>query len=220
MRLHTRLTELLPQVVCFVLRFYIPTQSVVLPTFLQQKVLGLAFSRTTLSPPLVVWAFSYLFIPFSPKLVVVVALLASYSMYLLVCIYVVCIVYTLSLVAFSLSIAYGVCFCSFCLLLIFISNDMRLFPYTYIIGHYNPSVRIMEQLLTPLMLCVLILEVTYSVESTPNDRFFKKLFRGSFIYSQRVFARNLLIGNRRRNIFFSYFVLMSDMEYEPGFYVY
>ena len=62
--------------------------------------------------------------------VVVVALLGSYSMYLLVCIYVVCIVYTLSLVAFSLSNAYGVClFAAFAFCLFFMSNDMRLYPY-------------------------------------------------------------------------------------------
>ena len=35
------------------------------------------------------------------------------------------------------------------------------------------------------MLCVLILYIsggTYSLKSTPNDRFFEKLFHGNFIY--------------------------------------
>ena len=48
------------------------------------------------------------------------------------------------------------------------------------------------------MLYVLILYIsgrTYSLKSSPNDRSIKKLFHG------RVFARNLLRGNRRRNTF-------------------
>ena len=47
--------------------------------------------------------------------------------------------------------------------------------HTYIIGHYNPSVSIIDLVLTPLMLCVLILDIscgTCSLKSTPNDRFF------------------------------------------------
>ena len=45
--------------------------------------------------------------------------------------------------------------------------------------------------------------------ASPNGRFFEKLFHGKFIYAQ-IFDRNLLRGNRRRNIF-SYFVLMPDL---------
>ena len=51
--------------------------------------------------------------------------------------------------------------------------------HTYIIDNYNPSVRITVLLFILLMLCVLILCVsggTYSLKSTPNDRFFEKLF--------------------------------------------
>ena len=53
--------------------------------------------------------------------------------------------------------------------------DFRL--YTYIIGHYNPSVRITTLFLTPLILCTLILYMrggTYNLKSTPNDRFLSK----------------------------------------------
>ena len=53
--------------------------------------------------------------------------------------------------------------------------------HTYIIGHYNPSVRIID--LTPLMLCVLILYIsggTYSLKSTTNDRFFLRNFSWLF----------------------------------------
>ena len=76
--------------------------------------------------------------------------------------------------------------------------------HTFIIGHYNPSVRITAQLLTPLMLCVLILYVnggTCSSTLTPNDRFLKNFCIADCLYTLRVFARTLLRGSRRRNIF-------------------
>ena len=40
---------------------------------------------------------------------------------------------------------------------------------------------------------------------------------GSFIV--KVFGRNLLKGNSRRNIFVSYFVFMPDLGYDPGLYL-
>ena len=79
----------------------------------------------------------------------------------------------------------------------------------------------------------------YSLKSTPSDRFFEKLFMG-ILFTIRVFTRNLLRRNRRRNIFhifsfrcltwglnqgltpkkyFSYFVLMSSLEHEPWLFV-
>ena len=51
--------------------------------------------------------------------------------------------------------------------------------HTYIIDHYNPSVRIVIWLLSPLMLCVLIFYIsreTYSLKSTLNDRFLRIFF--------------------------------------------
>ena len=53
------------------------------------------------------------------------------------------------------------------------------------------------------MLCVLILYIssgTYCLKSTTNDRFFEKLFMVIW-FTLRVFARNLLRGNHRRNTF-------------------
>ena len=50
-----------------------------------------------------------------------------------------------------------------------------IYIHTYIIGHYNPSVRITVQLLAPLMLCALILYMirgAYSLKSISNNRFF------------------------------------------------
>ena len=43
--------------------------------------------------------------------------------------------------------------------------------HTYKIGHYNPSVRIID----------LVSDTTYSLKSTPNDRFFWETFHGNFI---------------------------------------
>ena len=38
---------------------------------------------------------------------------------------------------------------------------------------------------------------------------------GVLTHTPRVFARNLLRGNRREEYFFSYFVLIPDLGYEP-----
>ena len=88
--------------------------------------------------------------------------------------------------------------------------------HTYIIGHYNPSVRITGQLQIPPSFCSIILYmsgVTYSLTLTPNDRFLRKFFMAG-LFTLRVFARNLLRGNRQRNIFHISF-LMTELGYEP-----
>ena len=75
--------------------------------------------------------------------------------------------------------------------------------HTYIIGYYNSSVRITSWLLIPLMLCALVLYEsggTYRLMSTVNDRFLRNFFMTG-LFNLRVFARNLLRGNRRRSIF-------------------
>ena len=73
--------------------------------------------------------------------------------------------------------------------------------HTYIIGHYNRSVRITAQLLPPLMLCALILYISsgsYSLTLTLNNRFLGNFFM-AVLFTLSVFARYLLRGNRRRN---------------------
>ena len=55
----------------------------------------------------------------------------------------------------------------------------RLVRYAYISRHYNPSVRIMTQVLLPLMLCALILYMsagTYNVKAISNDSFSRETF--------------------------------------------
>ena len=57
--------------------------------------------------------------------------------------------------------------------------------HTYIIGHYNPSVRIIDLVShTTYVVCVNFIHKwrwTYSLKSTPNDRFFWETFHDNFI---------------------------------------
>ena len=66
-------------------------------------------------------------------------------------------------------------------------------PNTHIIGHYNPSVRIIEQVYhNTYAVCVNFID-KHSLKSTSKDRDFHLL--------SEFFVRNLLSGSRRRNIF-------------------
>ena len=67
------------------------------------------------------------------------------------------------------------------------------YTHTYIIGHYIASVRIID-LVTHItyVVCVnFIHKWPDRLKSTPNDRFFKKLFM-TILFTLKVFARNLL----------------------------
>ena len=69
------------------------------------------------------------------------------------------------------------------------------------------------------MLCVLILYisgVTYSLKSTPNDKFFEKLFM-AILFTLRVFCQKSAEW-KSPTIYCLYFVLMSGLGFEnPGF---
>ena len=77
--------------------------------------------------------------------------------------------------------------------------------HTYIIAHYNPSVRIIDLVShTTYVVCVNFLYIngrTYSLKSTPNDRFVEKTFHSNFIYSQSFCQKSPERGNRERNTF-------------------
>ena len=84
--------------------------------------------------------------------------------------------------------------------------------HTYITGHYNPSVRIIELIShTTYVVCVLILYIsggTYSLKSTPYDRFFfEKLFL-AFNYSQSFCQKSA--ERKTPQKYFSYFVGFSS----------
>ena len=82
--------------------------------------------------------------------------------------------------------------------------------HTYIIDHYNPSVRIIDLVShTTFVVC----RETYSLKSTPNDRFFEKLF----IYSQSFCQKSARKKSPKK--YFSYFVLMSGLRLEPWLFV-
>ena len=89
---------------------------------------------------------------------------------------------------------------------------------TYLIGHYNSSVRITTQHLTSLTLPALILYLsggTCSLKSTSNDRFLRS-FSQQFYFTLRIFARNLQRGNRLVKYFHIFVFLMSDLEFDLG----
>ena len=70
------------------------------------------------------------------------------------------------------------------------------FNRTYIIGHYNPSVGIIDLVShTSYVVCVNF------IYKWRERQIFKKLFMTALI-ALRVFARNLLRGIRRKNTFF------------------
>ena len=90
-------------------------------------------------------------------------------------------------------------------------DPVTLFPmHIYIIGHNNPSVRIID--LTPLMLCVLILYIsgeTYSLNSISNDRFLFswETYHGNYICSQSFCQKSAERKSPKK--YFSYLILMS-----------
>ena len=83
--------------------------------------------------------------------------------------------------------------------------------HIYIIGHYNPSVRISTQLLASLMLCALILYVSGETYSLTATDYLRNFFMAG-LFTLKFFTGNLLRGSRRRNIFHISF-LMTDLGY-------
>ena len=86
--------------------------------------------------------------------------------------------------------------------------------YTYIIGHYNPSVRIIHLVShSTYVVCVNFIhkwrDLQFKVNSERQN--FWETFDGNFI-----FARNLLRGNRRRNTFCISFWCLAWYS-NPGF---
>ena len=84
--------------------------------------------------------------------------------------------------------------------------------HAYIIGHYNPLVSIIDLVshITFVESVNFIHEWTCSLKSTPNIRFFEKFFM-SILFTLRVFARNLLTGTRRKNIFIFSFSFLTTL---------
>ena len=78
-----------------------------------------------------------------------------------------------------------------------IISNLKILQHSYIIGHYNPSVRIIDLVsLTTFDVCFNFIQL----KSTADDIFFVKLFM-TILFTLRVFDRNLLRASRRRNTF-------------------
>ena len=76
--------------------------------------------------------------------------------------------------------------------------------YTYIIGHYNPSDRIIDLVShTTYVVCVIlyISGENYSFKVDSEQQIYWETFSWPGDFTFRVFARNLLRGNRRRYTF-------------------
>ena len=74
--------------------------------------------------------------------------------------------------------------------------------YTYIIGHYNPSVRIIDLVShTTFVVCVNFIYKWQNLQFNSERQPFRKLFMAILFLTLRVFTRNLLRENRQRNIF-------------------
>ena len=90
---------------------------------------------------------------------------------------------------------------------------------TYIIGHYNPSVRIIDLVsYTTYVGCVNFIHKWRDLQFKVNSerQIFSETFHGNSIFTLRVFARNLLRGKRWRNTFrISFWCLARDSN--PGF---
>ena len=93
--------------------------------------------------------------------------------------------------------------------------------YTYIIGHYNPSVRFIDLVShTTYVVCVNFIHkwqnLQFKVDS--ERKIFWETFHGSLlIYSQRFCPESAERTSPKK--YFSYFVFMSGLGLEPWLYI-
>ena len=84
--------------------------------------------------------------------------------------------------------------------------------HTYIIDHYNPSVRIIDLASdTTYVVCVNF------IHKWGTCSFFEKLFHGNFFYSQSFCQKSTERKSSKK--YFSYYVLMSGLGLETWRYV-
>ena len=77
------------------------------------------------------------------------------------------------------------------------STYIHTYIYIYIIGHFNPSVRIIDLVShTTYVVCVSFIHKWRDLQLTVDSE--RQIF---YLFILRVFARNLLRENRRRNTF-------------------
>ena len=91
--------------------------------------------------------------------------------------------------------------------------------HAYIIGHYNPSVRITDLVShTTYVVCVNFINKCRDLQFKVDfeRQIFWETFHGNFLFTLRAFARNLLRRNRRRNTFRILFWCLAWGS-KPGF---
>ena len=98
--------------------------------------------------------------------------------------------------------------------------DWELHTYIYIIGHYNPSVRIIDLVShTTCVVCVNSIhkwrDLQFKVDS--ERQLFEKLFRAILFYSQSFCQKSAERKSPKK--YFSYFILMSGLGLEPWLFV-
>ena len=89
--------------------------------------------------------------------------------------------------------------------------------YIYIIGHYNPSVRIIDLVShTTYVVCVNFIHKWRHLQfKVDSERQIWETFHGNFIYSQSFCQKSAERKSLKK--YFSYFVLMSRLGLDPGF---
>ena len=94
--------------------------------------------------------------------------------------------------------------------------------HTYIIGHYNPSVRIIDLVShTTYVVCVNFIhklrDLQFKVDFERQVFVFEKLFMAILVYSQSFCQKSAERKSPKK--YFSYFVLMSGLGLEPWLFV-
>ena len=102
-----------------------------------------------------------------------------------------------------------------------LKSSMKVYIHTYIIGHYNPSVRIIDLAShTIYVVCINIThkwrDLQFKVDS--ERQIFCEIFHGNFIYSQSFCQKSAERKSPKK--YFSYFVLMSGLGLETWLFVY
>ena len=112
---------------------------------------------------------------------------------------------------YNLSLSKCKKFYTFLKMKLFLAIVTLTYIHTYLIDHYNPSVRNMDLVSHTTYVCG-----TYSLKSIQNHRFFLEVFIG-ILFAVKVFDRNLLRESHRRIIFFFFhiFVLMPHLGFKP-----
>ena len=89
----------------------------------------------------------------------------------------------------------------------FFLKTPRVNIHTYIIGHYNPSVRIIDLVShTIYVVCVIFIHKWWDLQLNVDSerQIFKKLFHGTFIYSHSFCQKSAWRESLKKYLFFTF----------------